>query len=845
MENWIEKVHEISTYNPECKDAMDFNYNTNLSENVSPLTKFFLNTFVNTMDKKNIIVTFPDNILRPLPIIAYSYSFLNKKSTLVFTSNTRGLEKKSPREIHNLDYYMLNWEGDYLFYDIPIGYLFKDKVEAKVQMPLATKKFKKTHIEHLKRNFIETDGPKILLYADNGTKIIENVNSILLDNNAKFKKHLNFDLGCVVFENMDRYVNSKYTTKQFVNWIKNYMNDDINFVFHFSNPNSPFINYISEKTNSFVIPFTHGILTNNHGIIQPSMDYFSKIKVGEEVVEKYNLDRPYFYNDDSDISILEPLIEAGNIDHYFLEAKNLLKRIDEGSIYNKKIYYRSLGLLYSLQDLIINPAKYKIRYGDYEIDWRFFSIPEFLGMFTNKLNKENSLNQLILEEYISQLENIYSEISRCKRFGEENSYNRIGKDYKIIDVILNKESYFSKDTQLIIGAYSNSESSVLKQKLEDLNISDIEIRHIGWLNKSNFDRSEYSLLLPGPLPVRHFSELLRSYKKIIVLAYDGYNFNRISDQIKLVNDYSISEEIISMNYFKQIYDYLGVPQTDSLFNDYKERIDKLEIEKDPIIDDKPLDSFDKIKNLIKIESTEYKEDLDNLGRMITNIKEEKNKEIKKPISSESIEFSLLNLENGLKYVKLLPVEKTYFFLKNIGAKVEECSPKDLKPGNFVIILENDEKKTLLQLIIEMYDLESNIDREIIEFWKERLMLFMKDTGIKYRELYNVYSQFGGQKHYQTVLNWAKGKVIGPEDPKDLHFIGKILGENILKDNYWLISEEIEKVRNIHRITGRRLKNVIKAIIFEGNSLDAQNLNYEEYLIYEKVKNGIYEIQEIR
>jgi len=192
----------------------------------------------------------------------------------------------------------------------------------------------------------------------------------------------------------------------------------------------------------------------------------------------------------------------------------------------------------------------------------------------------------------------------------------------------------------------------------------------------------------------------------------------------------------------------------------------------------------------------------------------------------------------------LPIEKTYFFLKNIGGKIEEGSPKDLKPGNFIIIIDNDEKKTLLQLIIEIYDLESSIDKEIIEFWKERLMLFMKDTGIKYRELYNVYSNFGGQKHYQTVLNWAKGKVIGPEDPKDLYYLGKILDEKIIVDNFELISDEIEKVRNIHRTTGRKLKNVIKAIIFEGKALDAQNLSYEEYLFYEKVKNGIYEVLKI-
>jgi len=626
MEKWIKQVHEINTYNPDSRNTMDYNYNTNLSENISPLTKFFLDTFVNTIDQKNVIVTFPDNMLRPLPLIAYTYSFLQNKSTLVFTSNTRGLEKKSPREIHNLDYYMLNKEGDYLFYDIPIGYVYKDKFEAKVQMPLANRRFKKRHIDHLKQNFIDTDGPKIILYADDSTKIIDKVNSILLDNKTKFKKQMQFDLGCIIFENVDRYVNSKYTSKQFVNWIKEYMNDDINFVFHFSNPSSPFINYIREKTNSFVIPFNNGILTNNNGIIVPALDYYNNVDHNEEkIIEKYNLDRPDFYSDDTDISVFEPIIESGNIDTYFLEAKNLLKRVDEEKLHNKKLYYRSLGLLYSLQDLIINPSKYKIRYGDYEIGWRFFTILEFLEMFQNRLSKENSFNELVLGGYITELDNIYTEISKCRRFGEEKSYNRIGKDYKIIEIAQNKNDYFSKDHTLMIGAYSNSESSVLRGELNRFGIDDVEVRHIGWLNKSNFDRSNYSLLLPGPLPIRYFSELMRSYKKILILAYDGYNFNRIKDQIKLVSEYSISEEIVSMNYFKEIYDFVGISKNDDLFRDYHKRLDMLEVENELISDDNPLDSFDKIKKLITTESPDYEEDIENLGRMIKHIKAEDKK----------------------------------------------------------------------------------------------------------------------------------------------------------------------------------------------------------------------------
>ena len=64
---------------------------------------------------------------------------------------------------------------------------------------------------------------------------------------------------------------------------------------------------------------------------------------------------------------------------------------------------------------------------------------------------------------------------------------------------MNKNDYFSEDHNLMIGAYSNSESSVLNGELEKFDIDDIEVRHVGWLNKSHFDRSNYSLLLPGPL----------------------------------------------------------------------------------------------------------------------------------------------------------------------------------------------------------------------------------------------------------------------------------------------------------------------------------------------------------
>ena len=40
----------------------------------------------------------------------------------------------------------------------------------------------------------------------------------------------------------------------------------------------------------------------------------------------------------------------------------------------------------------------------------------------------------------------------------------------------------------------------------------------------------------------------------------------------------MDEEIRSMNYFKEIYDFVGMPKNDSLFRDFHERVGKIENE---------------------------------------------------------------------------------------------------------------------------------------------------------------------------------------------------------------------------------------------------------------------------
>ena len=88
---------------------------------LSPITTFMLNSWVYCLkNKKNLIVNFPGNTLKPIPLLAYLSSRITQKSTLVFSSGNINLRDDLIAR-HNRNYYLLSWYGsDYLFRDIPI-----------------------------------------------------------------------------------------------------------------------------------------------------------------------------------------------------------------------------------------------------------------------------------------------------------------------------------------------------------------------------------------------------------------------------------------------------------------------------------------------------------------------------------------------------------------------------------------------------------------------------------------------------------------------------------------------------------------------------------------------------
>lgn len=332
MREWYKLSQPICTYNPRQKVSPE---NVELSGNLSPLTNFFLTVFVNAIEKRNLIIAIPDVVLRPIPIVSYLYANLKNKSVIIF-----GGENTS--DFHYKNYHLLNpgeHFGGYLSYSVPLGFIFEEGIEAKVYLPRARREFRQGYIQHLRENFLESHKPKILV--SKGDRRIDNIIERLVTDEGTFDNPIRIDIGLIIFENIDMFVYSQYSTELFLKWLSPLLDRGVRFIFHFANPDSKFIKTIKEATNSLVVPFGTAVLRSNTELQRKSIEYFKEIYEHDrrraELINKYNIDKQYFYENITSVEI-EPVLKAGNIDYHLHKAREVLSRIDENKIKNKKLY---------------------------------------------------------------------------------------------------------------------------------------------------------------------------------------------------------------------------------------------------------------------------------------------------------------------------------------------------------------------------------------------------------------------------------------------------------------------------------------------------------------------------
>ncbi len=778
---------------------------------------------------------------------------------MVFTQTDAERIEMDPLVAHNRNYHLLNYgsddightrisfEGEYLFYHTPVGILSDNEVKADVYLPRVSKRdLKNNYIKRQTKNVLDNIKPRILLNCEDA-KIFNFIEKVIIENNI-YNLNTKFDPGLIIFENIDRFIHSDYSANLFNKWISSQL-EDKQILFHFSNPTSKYISLIKQETNSLVIP----MLKNNLKLKKASISYFGQKKCIEEwnILNKYNLDKNSLYGEGLPLKIAEPYLEAGNIDNYLQTSMKIADKINVNDLINKDIFYILKKLMAELPNLVINPSKYKIIFSNDQCKWQYYTIPQLIELFKVIVQEENMENKSFLNELMSEVFCLYLELKECRRYNEDKSFSRIGKDYEIINMI--KKLILGHESKIIVGTHSSFERNIFQREIERLGLADLlEIKTISQLNKSTFERQNYVLILAGPLRLKYLSQLLLPYKKIIYISYEGMNYNLINEQINLFNSYSYQNDRQTLNYTNEIYEFLRVPKGD-LFKGFSESNEKVTPREKELITEgikgKPgdhRDFLDNIKNILKTGEnyTIYKEYDDGVSKIEDNILEMNKKALENLDEISEIYYKMkVRMVGEDKIIeKILPAEKTYLYLETEEGDILEGTPKVIKPNFFIVIFDNDVRKSFLDLIIDVFNLEETADKRLIEFWRDLLFKFIDDQDLSYVDFYRLYKDSGGKREYQTILGWAKGHVLGPQDPMDLYYIGNILKNEEIMENFNIIDQEIRKLRNLHRSTGRKMKLIIREIL--KGKLNPDHLSFDEYLFYEKIKDGVFEVLEI-
>lgn len=613
------------------------------------------------------------------------------------------------------------------------------------------------------------------------------------------------------------------------------------------------MDHIKELTQAKVISFNGGVIKNNDILIESSLNYYEHID-NLDIVSRYNLDDKNDYDFDSKIILDDVKLEKGNLDYFTDSASKLTEFINDDEIGINSLYFNAQKLFLDLNNLTINPSflKFQIKYNN---SFSYVTVSQFIDLFNDNLKYESEHNRVYLRKYLSLLSQFYQEILKRKRFHEPNSYNNIGKDYRICEVIENKEKYFGNDNDVIIGTFYNTEPGILSNQLKQY--SNVEVKYMGNLIKEYSDSSNFNLLLPGFVPPKFLSELYKDYSKIFILNYDGFNRRNIIQQINSIEKPSINDEIKVMGYFLELYDYIGISSDNAFIKNYKKRLEKeLNYNDDSkILFSKPLDDVIEYNKYEENETENYNDYLEiikNIEKRISSNQSTPNLISYNSNSNQYLNLKTVDLElvisNSNEHVKkTVPAKNKYLHFKDYGALEEafEIKAEDLSKGDYVIILDN-EKISFIDLFVEIFKLEENIDKNLAEYWKDKISIFVEDNNLSYGEFHELYKKEGGQMGIQTIKNWLKGRNISTRDYKnDLLYLSKVMDDDFLLNNIDIMGEEFRKIKAMHIAMGRNLKVIMKGIIVDDFSLNYDSLSLEEQTMHNIIKNSVYQVISVK
>ena len=221
-----------------------------------------------------------------------------------------------------------------------------------------------------------------------------------------------------------------------------------------------------------------------------------------------------------------------------------------------------------------------------------------------------------------------------------------------------------------------------------------------------------------------------------------------------------------MDYFLELYDYIGTNKDIAFVNNYIKRFEiesaQQNMHKKSIIKSSP--DIEEYGESVDEETENYNDYLNiikNIEKRIstnqtTPIISSNNSNHTYDFNVKTIELELIMQNSNTHVKKTVPAKNKYLHFKDYGALEDafEIRAEDLSKGDYVIILDN-EKISFIDLFIEIFKLEENIDKNLAQYWKDKISIFVEDNNLSYDEFHEMYKKEGGTMGIQTIRNWIK------------------------------------------------------------------------------------------
>lgn len=161
----------------------------------------------------------------------------------------------------------------------------------------------------------------------------------------------------------------------------------------------------------------------------------------------------------------------------------------------------------------------------------------------------------------------------------------------------------------------------------------------------------------------------------------------------------------------------------------------------------------------------------------------------------------------------VPRDSRVRILDRLRGSIVQVAASSVGEGSVVVMIQGAVRDSyygiLLDLLHDTPDMKPHLEN--IELWHRELRTGYRKyrSWLPYSEILRRIRQLGSSiQATETVRNWVKADVMGPDDPEDVRRMGEVLGSEVLKNNWRAVARSLETIRRLHRVVATELNEVI-------------------------------------